>query len=109
MSAEPAPPAKPRNWLWFFIGLALVAIALIGWLVLFIQEQLQPGQQLKLEQLQAARKLWKEKNLTDYDMLYTVKRGGTTGEDVFFVQVRKGAVQSVVKNGKEPLPPKQLE
>jgi hypothetical protein len=107
MATEQAPP-KSRSWLWYFIGLTLLAIVLIGWLWLFIQEQLAPGRQLKMEQLVAARKRWQDKKITDYQMLYTVHRGSGS-KDEFFVVVKGGKAQEVVLNHDQKLRPDQLE
>jgi hypothetical protein len=108
MSSDPAP-AKNRNWLWTFIGIAFVAIVLLTWLALFIQEQLKPAVQLKLEQLQSARRLWQTADIKDYQMLYSVQRGGGQAKDHYFVDVRAGKVLSVIMNGKDRLPEDQLE
>jgi hypothetical protein len=102
MSTE--TPTRSRRWIWYFAALGLVAAILLTWLALFIRQQLDPANQLSLEQLRTARKLWNEKNLKDYQMLYTVKRGGEPGADTFFVEVRGGEVQSVLLNQKEWLP-----
>jgi hypothetical protein len=107
MATDPAP-AKSRSWLWYFIGLALLAIVLIGWLLLFIQAQLAPGRQLKLEQLVAARTRFAEKKINDYQMIYTVHRGDKS-HDEFFVVVKGGKVREVVLNHQQQLRPDQLE
>ena len=107
MSTEQVP-LKSRSWLWYFIGLTLLAIVLIGWLWLFIQEHLAPSRQLKIEQLIAARKRWQEKKISDYQVVYTVHRGGGS-QDEFFVVVKSGKVQEVVLNRNQKLRPDQLE
>ena len=99
---------KGRSWLWYAIGIAFVAVVLLTWLALFVQQQLQPDQQLKVEQVQAARKLWEAKGSKDYRLLYTVQRGGQQSKDLFFVDVRGGKVQNVVLNGTEQLPEEQF-
>jgi hypothetical protein len=100
---------KGRSWLWYAIGIAFVAIILLTWLALFIHQQLNPDQQLQLGQVEAARKLWEAKGSKDYQMLYTVQRGGQQSKDQFFVEIRGGKVQSVVLNGKERLPEDQFD
>jgi hypothetical protein len=107
MATEQAP-LKSRSWVWYFIGLTLLAIVLIGWLWLFIQEHLAPSRQLKMEQLIAARKRWQDKNIPDYQMVYTVHRGGGS-QDEFFVVVKSGKVQEVVLNHNQKLRADQLE
>src|SRR5205823_4047065 len=42
-------PVKNRNWVWYFVALALLVVVLLGWLFLFIQQQMEPGRQLKRE------------------------------------------------------------
>jgi hypothetical protein len=100
METEQLPP-RSRSWLWYFIGLSLVGVVLVGWLWLFIQQQLSPGQQLSLEQVTAARKKWDEKKIMDYQMLYTVQRGGGSAADNFFVEVKGGKVRKVTLNGRQ--------
>jgi hypothetical protein len=107
MATDHATP-KSRTWLWYFFGLTLLAIVLIGWLLLFIQEQLAPGRQLKLEQLVAARMRFQEKKISDYQMIYTVHRGDKS-HDEFFVVVKGGKVQGVLLNHQQKLRLDQLE
>src|SRR5437773_9184879 len=99
---ETQPPLKGRSSAWYFVALVLLATVLLGWLYLFIQEQLQPGQQLNLDQVRTASKLWQENGPKDYQLLYTVQRGGGS-KDQFFVEVRGGKVQFVVLNGRDKL------
>jgi hypothetical protein len=109
-SPAPARPAIPRGrWVWPFIGIAFIAVILLGWLALFVQQQLEPAQQLNLDELQAARKLWDAKKPKDYQMLYTVQRGGVRGKDQYFVEVKGNHVRSVLMNGNERLPPDKLD
>jgi hypothetical protein len=110
-SPDNLPPLSPPRiaWVWYFLAIALVAGALLLWLALFIKQQLDPAQQLKLDQLLAARKLWEAKKIDDYQMVYTVQRGGDSKKDLFYVVVHGGKVQSVIFNGKERLPDAQLE
>jgi hypothetical protein len=105
-----APSPKGRSWIWYFVAVALLGVILLGWLWLYVQQQLEPGQQLHLEQLAAARSKWKGSDIKDYQMLYTVTRGGEGGgRDRFFVVVKGGKVQSVVMNGDQHLPPEQYD
>jgi hypothetical protein len=103
------PPPAGKPWFWYFLGIALVAGGLLLWLALFIYQQLEPAQQLQLEQLLVARKLWESRKINDYQMVYTVQRGHDPKRDLFYVEVRGGKVQTVIFNGKERLPEAQLE
>jgi Family of unknown function (DUF6174) len=102
-------PTQNRNWVWTFIGIALVAVVLLTWLALFIYQQIAPDSQLKLDQLRAARERWEAKKIKDYQMVYTVLRAGDAKKDQFFVDVRGGKVHEVVMNGQERLPEEKLE
>jgi Family of unknown function (DUF6174) len=103
------PPPARKPWVWYFLGIALVAGGLLLWLALFIQQQLAPAQQLRVDQLLAARRLWEARKIDEYQMVYTVQRGGDSKKDQYYVEVRGGKVRSVIFNGKEPLPENQLE
>jgi Family of unknown function (DUF6174) len=104
----PPPPAR-KPWVWYFLGIALVAGGLLLWLALWIQHQMGRDQQLQVDQILAARKLWETKKIDDYQMVYTVQRGGDSKKDQYYVDVRGGKVRSVIFNGKEPLAESQLE
>jgi hypothetical protein len=106
MATETTP--KNRRWLWYFVAVGLVSAGLVTWLALYIRDQLDPAKQLNLDQLRAARQLWEQKNLKDYQMLYKVRRGGDSQDDTFFVEVRGGVVVSVLLNSK-PLEPWQWQ
>ncbi len=93
---HPTASRKPRQWIWYFVVLGLLAVTAIVTLVSFNLRQ-----QLKPEQLEAARLLWKEKQPRDYDLQWTKKSGGSTA--TFQVWVRHGRVQGVVmKQGDAP-------
>jgi hypothetical protein len=101
-NGQPPPsPLRPRKhaWVWFFVILAVLALAAI---VILIRYNL--SQQLTPERLEKAWKLWEEKRPPNYVLTYT-KEGSTTGTVV--VVVRDGKVKSVVlpekkiKNGRE--------
>jgi hypothetical protein len=87
-----AAPARNRGWIWYFAILVLLTAGSITVMIVYNM-----GRQLKPEQLEQARKLWKEKGPADYGMEYTVKTA--TSNDLYQVQVRHGKVQSVVSNG----------
>src|SRR5262245_32500287 len=95
---------KSRNWVWFFIALAVMGAAAIAvnWIYNY-------RQQLTREQLDAARRLWKEKRPADYDLEYS-KHGSAAG--TFRIRVRDGKVTSLtldnrpVTRNDRPISPK---
>ncbi len=99
----PSPP-RNRRWVWFFVILAVLGTAAI-----LINLAYNVFQQLKHEQLTAARALWEENAPADYDLEYIVKDEEATGGteplrlavETFSVHVRGGKVQSVLRNGEE--------
>jgi Family of unknown function (DUF6174) len=101
-------PARHRRWLWYFVTLGLVAAVLMTWLVVYIRGQLDPAQQLNLDQLRSARKMWDAQGPKNYQMLYKVRRGNGS-EDTFFVEARGGQVVSVLLNGQQQLEPRQWQ
>src|SRR5262245_16249820 len=78
---------KNRSYLWFFLALLFLSIAATVILVVFNLQQ-----QLKPEQLLAARKLWDENGPRNYTMTYRIKKNDDAQEDVFWVQVRNKKV-----------------
>ncbi len=61
-------PRRNRGWIWYFVILGVLTVAAVGVLVTFnVQQQLKP------EQVEAARRLWEAKGPPDYDMTYTQK------------------------------------
>ncbi len=99
----PSPPRK-RRWVWFFVILAVLGTAAI-----LINLAYNVLQQLKPEQLAAARALWEENAPADYDLDYVVKDEDATGGteplrlavEKISVHVRDGKVQAVSRNGLE--------
>jgi hypothetical protein len=98
-----------RRWIWYFVVVGCLTVLATTILVVYNR-----AQQLKPEQLEAARKLWDEKRPADYVLTYT-KLGSATG--TFVVTVRKGKIvsaimrQNVTKDGEvqvveEPLEPR---
>ena len=77
---------KSRNWLWFF-----VALAVMGTTAIAVNWVYNRRQQLSRDQVDAARKLWEEKGPRDYDLEYTLK-GSVNG--TYTVKVRDGKVVS---------------
>ena len=78
---DSAPPKKSRTWVWYFIVLAVLTATSVTILVTFNLRQ-----QLKPEQLAAAKALWKEKGPRDYTMTYRQMVGGEP--ETFVVVVR---------------------
>ncbi len=96
VAGSPPPPRKKNHaWIWYFALLAVLTVVTAGALVVF-----NLGQQLKPEQLEAARKLWEQKGPTSYDLMYKVQRGEGASADEISVQVRKGRVIGVTDNGR---------
>ncbi|MBI2807188.1 MAG: hypothetical protein HYX68_19575 [Planctomycetes bacterium] len=90
-------PARPRNnwgWISFF---AFVVVASIGVMVFMIWFNLRV--QLRPEQLAAARRLWDEKQIKNYDMIYTEKHSPDDKVITFHVKVRNGEVREALMNG----------
>jgi hypothetical protein len=88
------PPRRNRGWIWYFVVLVFLTAAAVGILVTFNLRQ-----QLKAEQVEAARRLWEAKGPANYDMVYTQK-GNAPG--TFRVQVRNKKPISVIRDG-QPL------
>jgi hypothetical protein len=85
-----------RSWVWFFVALGLLAAAAVA-----IPLWFNLSQQLRPEDLQAARARWQQNGPADYDLEYTQQ--GLTPEQ-FTVRVRRHRVESVTSAGR-PLPP----
>jgi hypothetical protein len=88
------PPRQSRGWIWYFSVVAVLTVLATGTLIWFNYRQ-----QLKPEQLEAARKLWKEHGPKDYDLRYSVKTRDETRIDHYTVVVRGGKVQAVTLLG----------
>src|SRR5712664_2552474 len=76
------PPQQSYSWVWYFVVLGVLTVAACTILVWYNLRQ-----QLKKEDLQAARAQWQQNRPSDYDLTYT-KRGSASG--IFFVKVRNG-------------------
>ncbi|GIW80546.1 MAG: hypothetical protein KatS3mg105_2353 [Gemmatales bacterium] len=86
------PIKKNRIWIWYFVLLGILSVALTGFLIAFNLKQ-----QLTLEDLHRARRLWEEKGPKDYDMTY---KKIMERSEVFEVKVRGGNVVSVTLDGR---------
>ncbi len=89
------PVARPnRRWIWFFVVVIVLSVGAVGSLIAYNLRQ-----QLKPEQLEAARRLWADKRLASYQLSYSVKKGTDSSVDSYVVRVRAGRVVSVSLNG----------
>jgi hypothetical protein len=90
-----ASMSKPpnRNWIWFFVVLAILGIAAISisW-IYNVKQQLTPAE------LTRNRELWETHRPRDYVFEYLKRLGDA--EEVYTVTVRGGRVQSVVMKPK---------
>ena len=84
--------SESRTWVWYFLILGVLSAAAATILIVFNLRQ-----QLKPEQLAAAKALWKAKGPRDYDMTYRQLVGDEP--ETFVVRVRGGQVESVERNG----------
>ena len=80
-----------RNWIWYFVGLAVLTVISLSILIAF-----NLSQQLTLKQLETARELWKRNGPQNYDMEYKQQGGASETRKV---QVREGKVVLAVSNG----------
>ena len=86
--------ARSRNWIWFFAVLAFLGVLAVTILGVYNLRQ-----QLKPEQVEAARSLWEEKGPRSYDLEYTVVKPGSA-EELYLVQVRGRRTVKVTLNGR---------
>ena len=66
------PPQQSYRWVWYFVVLGVLTVSACTILVWYNLRQ-----QLKQEDLQAARALWKLNRPPDYDLIYS-KRGSAS-------------------------------
>jgi len=95
------PPAakKNRSWIWYFVVLFVLAISATVILIVFNLRQ-----QLKPEQLQAARAMWKDKGPRDYTIAYTMRVNEEPDPDQYWAKVRGGqVVESKFNDQPEPV------
>jgi hypothetical protein len=93
-----ASPSRKTGWIWFFLFLALMGgLAIAIPLVYNVQQQLRP------EQLSAARRLWQEKAPADYDLEYQVRRQSDEDSEKqepefenYHMEVRNGRIVSIL-------------
>jgi hypothetical protein len=81
------PRSSSWRWVGFFVVLVLLAGAGITLPIVY-----NLGQQLKPEQLAAARQLWQQKGPRDYDLTYSVTYDREPRGERHVVQVREGVV-----------------
>lgn len=87
------PAKKNRSWIWFFV--VVFAMAFVATVVLVVYNL---RQQLKPEQLAAARALWKQNAPPNYTMAYTTSVNREADEH-YQVKVRDGKVVESIANG----------
>jgi hypothetical protein len=92
------PAKKSRRWIWYFA--LLFALALVATVVLVVYNL---RQQLKPEQLAAARALWKERGPANYTMSYTT-RVNEEPADRYWAKVQGGTVVDAKYNGQSEPP-----
>jgi hypothetical protein len=92
------PIKKTRRWIWYFA--LLFALAFLATVVLIVYNL---RQQLKPEQLVAARALWKESGPANYTMSYTT-RVNEEAPDHYWAKVRVGKVVDAQYNGQSEPP-----
>lgn len=85
---------KNRSYLVYFALLIVLTVAAISTLTWYNLRQ-----QLKPEQLAAARALWKQKAPPSYILTYNVRFDENEHKDQYFVRVRNGKVVEVTFNG----------
>src|SRR5437879_3576951 len=104
---NPKSEIRNKNWLWFFgvtIALGIAAMA-INWIY-------NVRQQLTLEQLTAAEKLWSEKGPPDYDLTIdkqysSAASSGEANHETIEVRVRQKQVVAAPLDGR-PMEPRLL-
>jgi hypothetical protein len=94
-SATTMPARSNRGWVVFFVVLATLAAAGVA-----LNWSFNVRQQLKRENLEAARALWEKHRPANYDLEYTKQRGDSPSE-TFVVKVRGGKVVSAELDGRE--------
>jgi hypothetical protein len=89
--ATAQPRRRSRNWVWFFIVLAVLTTTAIA-----LEISFNLSQQLKPEGCAAARRLWDQNGPTDYILEYTVREKGQGPErsERYVVTVVGGKAES---------------
>src|SRR5947209_5877351 len=100
MPVMTSPPAKKNHrWIWYFAVIFVMAlVATVALIVFNLQQQLRP------EQLAAARRMWKEKGPSAYTLSYTTRRNDEPDPDHYAVKVRGGKVVEAAFNGQPESP-----
>jgi hypothetical protein len=81
---------RNRYWVWFFVIVVLLTAGAVVTLIAYNARQ-----QLKPEELEAARQRWEQHALKDYDLTFTKTRqdaGGGVVEEEFLIRARQGRV-----------------
>lgn len=85
------------GWLWYFI--ALVVLSVSATVILIVYNEMQ---QLRSDQVSAARQRWREKGRANYRVVYNVTVNDSRTdkhEDRYVVTVRDGLAISATRNG----------
>lgn len=85
-----------RGWIWYFVVLGALTLLATSVLVVYNLRQ-----QLKPEELEAARHTWKNHGLRDYHLVYTIRINEEPNADRYEVWVVGGRATRVLVNGRE--------
>ena len=83
-----------HRWIWYFVLLFVMAVTATVVLIVFNLQQ-----QLKSDQLSAARKMWKDNWPPDYTLSYTTRVDADEKLNHYWVKVRGGRTVSSTFNG----------
>src|SRR2546421_342838 len=89
---------RNRNWIWFFVALAVLAVVVI--MLLGLARDYVSQQRLTSEQLEEGRLLWGKGGAEGYELKYTVQRGPGEKLEKYEVRVRGGKAEYVSRNDK---------
>jgi hypothetical protein len=92
----PAPPPNKYAWILYFAFLIVASVGVTIFMIMFnLWIQLTP------EQVEAAKKVWKEKGPAEYKLIYTTRIDDSDKTTMYAVTVKAGKVTDVKKNGKD--------
>jgi hypothetical protein len=96
-AGPPAPRKRNNVWIWYFVVLVALSFLAAGALVVVnLRQQLRP------EQLEAARERWREKGPASYQLIFTrkIQNQSEQIDEEFAVRVRDRTVESLTLNGR---------
>lgn len=94
--SSPTPPSRKNYaWIGYFAFLLVASVGVTAFMIWFNYRV-----QLKPEQLEAARELWKQSGPKSYNMIYTKEIGTGGRKETFVVKVRNRIVEEVRMNEK---------